>query len=188
MAKKNIVKLEGTPEEIMEKTKGDEILGAAAEAALADESPGADDFDDLLKKEIEKEEAKQAPSFTSGFDIGKAVRERIHGFPAFDGYLTKPEEGLPAWILCPGQFISFEIGADEKDYLFPVQLYAGYPEIRAMIDAAIRAGDMRIEHDGVIIFLHAVRGHKNIEKIPGKQLCHVQIEYIFRARKAPDIL
>lgn len=188
MAKKKIMRLEGTPEEIREKVSGSEILEDAVETALEDEKPIADEFDDLLEIEMKKEEAKQVPRFTSGLDLGKAVRERIHGFPAFDGCLTKPEEGLPAWILCPNQTISFEVGADEKDYRFTIQLYAGYPEIRAMRDTAIRAGDMRIEHDGVIIYLHAVRGHKNIERIPGKQLCHVQIEYIFRARKAPDIL
>jgi len=188
MTKKKIIRLEGTPEEIMENVNGDEILEAAAETALEDEAPAADAFDDLLKKEIEKEEAKQAPHFTSCFDIGKAIRDRVHGFPVFDGYLAKPEEGLPAWILCPNQAISFEIGADEKNYPLPIQLYAGCPEIRAMIDASIKAGDLRIEHEGVVIYLHAVRGHRNIERIPGKQLCHAQIEYIFRARKAPDIL
>lgn len=188
MAKKKIIRLEGTPEEIMEKVNDDEILGAAVEEALADESPGANEFDALIKKEVEKEEAKQAPRFTSGLDIGKAIRERVYEFPAFDGHLTKPEEGLPAWVLCPSQIISFEVGADEKNYPFPIQLYAGYPEIRTMVEMAITAGDMRIEHEGVIIYLHAVRGHKNIERIPGKQLCRAQIEYIFRARKAPDIL
>jgi len=184
MVKKKIMRLEGTPEEIKEKVKGNKILEDAIETALEDEN----EFDELLKKEMKKEEEKWAPRFTSGLDIGKAVREGIHGFPAFDGYQAKPDEALPAWIICPGRIISFEIGADEKDYAFPVQLYAPFPEIRTMIDAAIRGGDQRIEHDGVVIFLHAVRGCRDIERIPGKQLCRVQIEYIFRAKKAPDIL
>ncbi len=161
------------PEEIIEAEpfQSDEAL-SETEAA----------FDALVDQELEKEKAKQGPRFTSPFDIGKTIRDLVKDFPAWE---TQPDE-VAEGVLCPAVVFALEIGVtDDIDYCYAVQIYAGsFGELRRMIDFMILAGNREVEHDGLVVYLHAVQGHDKFDRIAGRNLYHVELKYIFRAKAA----
>lgn len=139
-------------------------------------------FDALVDQELEKEKAKQGPRFTSPIDIGKIIRGLVKDFPAWEVPPEEPSEG----VLCPAVLFALEIGGlDDIDYCYPVEIYAGsFGELRHMIDFMILIGNREIEHDGLVIYLHAVQGHDKFDRIAGRNLYHVELKYIFRAKAA----
>lgn len=139
-------------------------------------------FDALIDQELEKEKAKQEPRFTSPIDIGKVIRGLVKDFPAWEVPPEEPSEG----VLCPAVLFALEIGGpDDIDYCYAVQIYAGsFGELRRTIDFMILIGNQEIEHNGLVIYLHAVQGHDRFDRIAGRNLYHVELKYIFRAKAA----
>jgi hypothetical protein len=139
-------------------------------------------FDALIDQELEKEKAKQEQRFTSPIDIGKTIRGLVKDFPAWE---TQPDD-LAQGVLCPVHLFALEIGGpDDIYYCYAVQIYAGsFGELRRMIDFMILAGNREVEHDGLVIYLHAVQGHDKFDRIAGQNLYHVELKYIFRAKAA----
>jgi len=123
--------------------------------------------------------------FKSGINIGKAIAERVKGFPVGEKKPKKKPRGASrtCWILCPEFKVKLPKKIDpEKDYKFSVLIFATTGKERGeALDHMIRCGKDEIKADNRRFWLHAVS-----HKLQHRTLFQAELTYIFRVRQIPE--
>lgn len=125
-----------------------------------------------LLADDQKNKAPIIPVVTTFFDLAGALAKNLQ--PEFFG---------DDYVLPPHVVSFLAEGGEDIDYPYTIVINA--PNILTMdyhVNAAIKAGQIPVEYDGLEIFLHAVQGHRFVRRVPGENKYMVNLTYIFRVR------
>lgn len=126
--------------------------------------------------------------FKPGVNIGKAIADRVQGFPVGEKRPKKKPKGKShtCWIIChsfkvkPPKLI--DKTASEKSYSFSVFIYGETrQEVLKALNHMIRCGYEEIEVGDKRFWLYAVK-----HSVQHRALFQAELKYIFRVYQIPE--
>jgi len=154
----------------LKKMVAKEIAEMAVEESQA--APAILGPDGGLLADAPKNEKTAVPTVTTFFDLAGALAKNLG--PDFFG---------DDYVLPPGVVSFLAEGGEDIDYPYTITINA--PNTLTMdyhVNAAIRAGQVSLEYDGLEIYLHAVQGHRFMKYEASQNKYKVNLTYIFRVR------
>lgn len=175
--KPNVIVVASTPEDEASITAlMDSIDGAEDGGESEDEPVTAENFDDKIREELQK---NQGESGVEGFEAASIIKERLSGLPCFIGGYA------PAVVECSSFLWLAADALDIKlDRIQPLdaQLFArSGEELAVVLNRVLTAANFEHHFGGLVVFLHAVDRRVTNER-PGYPGLEIKFYY---GAKAP---